>query len=85
MVRLACAVVFLALLMTLPLFLLLALHPTIGRKLLVRWLELAVGALWRQVIYSLFLGVISARWTPDSGYTGTWSNWLLFNEPDAGL
>jgi hypothetical protein len=44
--------------MTLPLFLLMALHPTIGRKLLVRWLELAVGALWRQVIYSLFLAVM---------------------------
>jgi hypothetical protein len=56
--RLACSVLFLALLMTLPLFLLLALHPTIGRKLLVRWLELAVGALWRQVIYSLFLAVM---------------------------
>src|SRR5207302_5716875 len=56
--RLACSVLFLALLMTLPVFLLMALHPTIGRKLLVRWLEVAVGALWRQVIYSLFLAVM---------------------------
>jgi hypothetical protein len=56
--RLACSVLFLVLLMTLPLFLLMALHPTIGRKLLVRWLELAVGALWRQVIYSFFLAVM---------------------------
>jgi hypothetical protein len=57
-VRLASTVIFLALLMTLPLFLLLALHPTIGRKLLVRWIELAVGALWRQVLYSLVLAVM---------------------------
>lgn len=56
--RLASSVLFLALLMTLPCFLLMALHPTIGRKLLVRWLELAVGALWRQVIYSLLLAVM---------------------------
>jgi hypothetical protein len=57
-VRLACSVLFLALLMTLPIFLLMALHPTIGRKLLVRWIELAVGTLWRQIIYSLFLAIM---------------------------
>ncbi|MDQ6897970.1 MAG: type IV secretion system protein [Candidatus Dormibacteraeota bacterium] len=57
-VRLAASLVFLALLMVLPLFLLLALHPTVGRKLLVRWLELAIGALWRQVFYSLVLAVM---------------------------
>ncbi len=56
--RLAAMVVFLAALMSLPLVLLLALHPTVGRKLLLRWVELAVGALWRQVIYSLFIAVM---------------------------
>jgi hypothetical protein len=37
------------------------------------------------VPHSLFLGVVTADWTADSGYSGTWSDWLLFNDPDAGF
>lgn len=41
-----------------PLFLVVAMHPGVGRRLMIRWLELLVGALFKKVLYSAALAVV---------------------------
>jgi hypothetical protein len=48
----------LALLMAAPLFLLVGVHPGVGRRLLVRWAEMVAGVLLLRVLSAAFLAVI---------------------------
>jgi type IV secretory pathway VirB6-like protein len=48
----------LMLVLTAPIFLLLGIHPTTGRRVFLKWAELCVGTLIKRVAYAAFLSVV---------------------------
>ncbi|HLI57660.1 MAG TPA: type IV secretion system protein [Actinomycetota bacterium] len=52
------SIALLMLVLLAPIFLLLGIHPTTGRRMLLKWVELCVGVLIKRVAYATFLAVI---------------------------